>query len=75
MVINRSDQEQTLQLHGYAPNGAAEVYRFDASHNAEQIEAQQIADGSSITLPPYSMTLYILPRTNTTTEVLRLGGI
>jgi len=62
MVINRSDQAQPLpvQLHGFTPEGAAEVYRLDATHNAEKIESQQIADGSSITLPPYSMTLYVL---------------
>jgi hypothetical protein len=62
MVINRRDREQTLpvQLHGFTPGGAAEVYRLDESHNAEQIEAQQIADGSSMTLPPYSMTLYVI---------------
>lgn len=63
MVINRSDQEQLLplQLHGFTPNGVAEVYRFDESHNAEQIAAQSIANGSQITLPPYSMTLYVIP--------------
>jgi hypothetical protein len=63
MVINRGAQEQTmpLQLYGYTPNKAAEVYRFDESHNAEQIEPQQVQDGSKITLPPYSMTLYVLP--------------
>ena len=63
MVINRSDQEQTLpvQLSGFTPEGTAEVYRFDADHTAEKIEPQQIQDGSKITLPPYSMTLYILP--------------
>jgi hypothetical protein len=62
MVINRSDQAQTLpvQLHGFTPSGAAEVYRFDERHNAEKIESQPIEDGSKITLPPYSMTLYIL---------------
>jgi hypothetical protein len=63
MVINRSNQAQPLpvQLHGFTPEGAAEVYRLDATHNAEKIESQAIADGSSITLPPYSMTLYVLP--------------
>ena len=62
MVINRSDQEQTLpvQLHGFTPDGAAEVYRLDEGHTAEKIEPQQIQDGSKITLPPYSMTLYVL---------------
>ncbi|CAG0930367.1 Intracellular exo-alpha-(1-_5)-L-arabinofuranosidase 1 [Thermoflexales bacterium] len=63
MVINRSDLEQTrpVQLHGFTPHGAAEVYRLDESHNAEKIESQQIHDGAKITLPPYSMTLYVLP--------------
>jgi hypothetical protein len=63
MVINRSDQAQTMpvQLYGFSSAQAAEVYRLDESHNAEQIEPQTIADGSKITLPPYSMTLYVLP--------------
>jgi hypothetical protein len=63
MVINRSNQEQTmpLQLYGYSSDKAAEVYRFDESHNAEKIEPQTIAAGSKITLPSYSMTLYVLP--------------
>jgi alpha-L-arabinofuranosidase len=63
MVINRSAQEQTLplQLYGFTPDKAAEVYRFDESHNAEKIEPQTIAAGSKITLPSYSMTLYVLP--------------
>jgi hypothetical protein len=63
MIINRSAQEQTLplQLYGHSPAQAAEVYRFDESHTAEQLDAQPIADGSKITLPPYSMTLYVLP--------------
>jgi hypothetical protein len=63
MVINHSDQEQRLpvQLYGFTPTGVAEVYRLDQTHNAERIESQQIADGSSIAVPPYSMTLYVLP--------------
>jgi hypothetical protein len=63
MVINRSGQAQTLpvQLHGFTPTGDAEIYRLDKSHNAEKIEPQTIADGSKVTLPPYSMTLYVLP--------------
>jgi hypothetical protein len=49
-----------VQLHGFAPSGAAEVYRLDESHNAEKIAPQQIVDRSTITLPPYSMTLCVL---------------
>jgi hypothetical protein len=63
MVINRNGTEQSMavQLNGFKPGEAAEVYRLDESHNAEKIEAQKIEDGTTITVPPYSMTLYILP--------------
>jgi hypothetical protein len=63
MVINRSDKPQTqpLQLIGFKPAGAAEVYRLDESHQAEQVESQSIEDGASITLPPYAMTLLVVP--------------
>ena len=63
MVINRKGAEQSmaLQLNGFEPGGPAEVYRLDATHNAEKIEAQQIGDGTTIAVPSYSMTLYSLP--------------
>jgi hypothetical protein len=63
MVINRNSTEQSMavQLNGFKPGGPAEIYRLDESHNAEKIEAQKIEDGTTITAPPYSMTLYILP--------------
>jgi hypothetical protein len=62
MVINRNGVEQTMavQLNGFKPSGAAEVYRLDETHKAEKIEAQKIEDGAAVTVPPYSMTLYIL---------------
>ncbi|HRE91821.1 MAG TPA: kelch repeat-containing protein, partial [Myxococcota bacterium] len=37
-----------------------DVWRFDAEHQAEQVEDQPLADGTEITLPPQSMTLYIV---------------
>jgi hypothetical protein len=63
MVINRNrtPQSMALQLNGFKPAGPAEVYRLDESHHAEKIEAQKIEDGTTITVPPYSMTLYVLP--------------
>jgi hypothetical protein len=63
MVINRNGTAQSMavQLNGFKPSGPAEVYRLDESHNAEKIEAQEIEDGTTITVPAYSMTLYIVP--------------
>jgi O-glycosyl hydrolase len=62
MAINLGDEPVTapLALQGFTPSGDAEVYRFDADHNAEQVENVAVADGSSLTLPPRSMTLYVL---------------
>ncbi len=63
MVINRNGTAQSMvvQLNGFQLGGAAEVYRLDESHNAEKIEVQKVEDGTPITVPPYSMTLYVLP--------------
>jgi len=63
MVINLGDDEvtKTLSLNGFTPSGDAEVWRFDAEYNAEQIASQAIADGASITVPGQSLTLYVLP--------------
>ncbi|HTP06876.1 MAG TPA: glycoside hydrolase family 44 protein [Anaerolineae bacterium] len=63
MVINRNSTPQSvaLQLEGFTPKGDAEVYRLDETHNAEEIATQKIADGTAITMPPYSMTLYVMP--------------
>jgi hypothetical protein len=62
MAINLGDEPVTkpMQLSGFTPTGPADVWRFDAEHNAEQIESQQLADGAELTLPPQSMTLYVL---------------
>jgi hypothetical protein len=63
ILINRGPDalDQTLALNGFVAGGEAEVWRFDADHNAEQIESQAIADGAAVTLPGQSMTLYIIP--------------
>ena len=59
VVINLGPDERTypLRVAGF-PFDAAQVWRFDAEHAAEQI-GDQTLDGE-ITLPPQSMTLYVL---------------
>lgn len=66
MVINLGPDEitKTLRLTGFSPAGAAEVWRFDSEHNAEQIDSQPISDGETITVPGQSITLYIVPGSN-----------
>ncbi len=62
MAINLGDEPVTkpLQLSGFTPTGDAEVWRFDADHQAEQLEHQPLAGGTELTLPPQSMTLYVV---------------
>ncbi len=66
MVINlgETEVEKTVQIAGFAPAGDAEVWRFDEATEAEQIEPLAIADGTVITLPPLSMTVYVIPAAN-----------
>ena len=63
MVINLGPDEKTktLALNGFTPSGDAEVWRFDAEHNAEQIDSLALSDGATITVPGQSMTLFALP--------------
>jgi hypothetical protein len=60
IVVNLGDEEATkpLQIEGFTPGGDAEVWRLDAEHEAEMIGTETIGD--SITLPPQSVTLYII---------------
>ena len=62
MAINLGDEAVTrpLQLAGFTPAGPAQVWRFDAEHQAEQVEDQPLADGTELTLPPQSMTLFVV---------------
>ncbi|MDZ4763184.1 MAG: hypothetical protein SGI73_01435 [Chloroflexota bacterium] len=63
MVINLGADEttQTLNINGFASSSDAEIWRFDAEHNAEQIESAAVSDGTAITLPAQSMTVYVVP--------------
>jgi hypothetical protein len=62
MAINLNGEAVTLplQLAGFTPVGDAQVWRFDAEHEAAQVEDQPLADGTEITLPPQSMTLLVV---------------
>lgn len=62
MAINLTDEAVTrpLRLVGFTPGDAAQVWRFDAEHQAAQLADQPLADGTAVTLPPQSMTLYVL---------------
>jgi hypothetical protein len=61
MVINLADEAQTvaLELRGGAPD-TAEVWRFDAEHNAENLGTQPLL-ADALELPGQSITLLVLP--------------
>jgi len=63
MVINLGPEEERkpLRLENVTSGGLAEVWLFDVDHPAEQVGTQTIAGGTEITLPPQSMSLYIVP--------------
>jgi hypothetical protein len=62
MVVNLGPDERsmTLQIADFTPEGEAEVWRFDAEHNAEQLGTEQIKNDGTITVPGQSITLYIV---------------
>jgi hypothetical protein len=61
VVINLSDKEQrvSLELEGGAPP-AASVILLDISHNAEDLGKQPFLVDGRLSLPPQSVTLYVL---------------
>jgi len=61
MVVNLNDdaREVPLRIDGATPT-QAEVWRLDAGHNAENIGSQPLASESTLTLPPWSATLYVI---------------
>lgn len=63
MVINLSGAEQSvpLQVRGQKPT-SAEVWLFDATHNAVSLGSQTIAEGGIVTLPPQSVTLFVITK-------------
>ena len=63
IVVNLGPAEQTipLQLDGATGRGSAEIWLFDADHLAENVGEEVIESGIEITLPPQSITLYVIP--------------
>lgn len=64
MLINLGPEKKRkpLRLENVTVSGPAQVWLFDADHQAEQIGAQTIADGVEVALPAQSMSLYVIPQ-------------
>jgi hypothetical protein len=61
MVINLLDNEQTLPLKVEGMTlSEAQVWRFDSTHNAEDLGKQSFTSDGTVTLPGQSITLYEL---------------
>jgi hypothetical protein len=63
MLVNRGTAEVSvpLQVEGFVPD-TAELWRFDAEHNAENLGAVDWVNGGDVTLPRQSISLLILQR-------------
>lgn len=61
MIVNLGSTAATkpLTVIGGTTADSAEIWLFDASHNAEKVAETPLAPGGSVTLPPESMTLLI----------------
>jgi hypothetical protein len=64
VVVNLGPEEKAkpLFVYGFEIEGAAEVWLFDAQHEAEMIGTQEIASGGEITVPAQSISLYVFPQ-------------
>jgi hypothetical protein len=67
LAINRNPEtaEMPLTLLGH-PGGTAELFRMDEARVADGTAGQpagtaEVRDGGTLTLPGYSMTLFVLP--------------
>jgi alpha-L-arabinofuranosidase len=62
MLINLNSEAatQSLTIDNFEMKGPAEVWLFDAEHNAEQQAAVTLESESAVTLPPESITVYVL---------------
>src|SRR5207253_8388152 len=63
VFLNVSDQSKTkpLVIPGLASSAQAQVWLFDATHQAAKTGTAAIAPGAQITLPPSSMSLFVIP--------------
>lgn len=62
MVVNRALDARSLPLtiEGATVSGEAEVWLFDADHEAENIGLVPLESGGTVELPPQSITLYVV---------------
>ncbi len=61
MVSNLTDSAQTAQLNVEGADfSEVEIWRLDAEHLGTQVEGETVANGDAITVPPESLTLYVL---------------
>ncbi len=62
IFVNRGDQEvsKPFEIQGGDNLKLTEVYLFDAKHNAQSIAPPNFKNGDKVSLPAYSVTLYIL---------------
>ncbi|MCA9915822.1 MAG: hypothetical protein KC496_20850, partial [Anaerolineae bacterium] len=63
VIINLSDVEQQrqIQLENFTPGGVAQVWRFDAEHEAEPLDDMTVSEADIVTFPGQSITLYVVP--------------
>ena len=66
LLVNLSAEakEKPLTWSGFPttwPTGPAEIWLFDVDHKAEPIAGQTLVNGETITVPPQSISLYVLP--------------
>ncbi len=57
--LNSTAQAATLQVDG-ADFASAEILRLDADHMGTRVEGETVANGDPLTLPPHSLSLYVL---------------
>lgn len=62
MISNMSLEPQmvTLTLDNAGEGGTMEAWRIDAEHLGDALDAETVAGGGELTLPPLSLTLYVL---------------
>ncbi|TET38094.1 MAG: hypothetical protein E3J69_01965 [Anaerolineales bacterium] len=63
MIVNLSPEEKRkpLVLEDGPRTERAEVWLFDADHNAERIGSEGVSNGGDLILPPQSISLHIYP--------------
>lgn len=63
MLVNLGPEEKRkpLVLHDVSLAEPAEIWLFDADHNAERIGTDRVVSGREVVLPPQSISLYVIP--------------